>query len=58
MFILVTAEISNHILSTSQRHDVEDVLKTLGISAIKIEIQEIWKYHAKVQKNLKKLTKH
>jgi dissimilatory sulfite reductase (desulfoviridin) alpha/beta subunit len=35
MFTLVTAEIRNDILSTKQRHDVEEILKTLGISAIK-----------------------
>ena len=36
MFTMVTAEISNDILSTKQRHDVEDVLKTFSLSAIKI----------------------
>jgi hypothetical protein len=36
MFTLVTAEISNDILSTKRRHDVEDVLKTFSLSAIKI----------------------
>lgn len=35
MFTSVTAEISNHILSTKQLQDVEDILKTLSITPIK-----------------------